>query len=174
MGFKSATMTALQLEQAIQVVVKYPHKHVHKGRLIISKEAFTTPGRETNIVLSRFARLDCTGSIHIGPWCNIGHRSRIYTHDTIHMGRRPLALVEEEHGILWQDKYIGKDVWIHDSAIVLYQATHIPDGVIIGAGSILTKNPGPYEIWAGVPTRKIGAREPASGEAIAIRPTNSL
>ena len=166
MGFKFATMTAVQLQAAIKEAVKYPHKHVHKGELIISPEVFSTPGRETNLVISRFARIDCTGSIHIGPWCNIGHRARIYTHDTIHLGRRPLALIEEKFGIQWQDKYIGTDVWIHDSAIVLYQVTHIPDGVVLGAGSVLTKNPGPYEIWAGVPARKIGVREEVDQEII--------
>ncbi|MBW1750927.1 MAG: hypothetical protein JRJ37_09570 [Deltaproteobacteria bacterium] len=40
----------------------------------------------------------------------------------------------------------------------MYQVTHIPNGVVIGAGSVLTKNPGPYEIWAGNPARKIGMR----------------
>ncbi len=159
MGHKSATLTADQLQTAITAAVKYPHKHIHKGKLVLPPEVYTTKGRETNVVISRFARIDCTGSVHIGPWCNIGHRSRIYTHDTIHLGKGPLALVEETHGILWQDKYIGRDVWIHDSAIVLYQANHIPDGVVIGAGSVLTKNPGAYEIWAGVPAKKIGIRE---------------
>ena len=110
MGFKSATMTASQLNDAITAAVKYPHKHVHKGELILSPKVFTTPGRETNLVISRFARIDCTGSIHVGPWCNIGHRCRIYTHDTIHMGRRPLALVEEEFGVRWagQNHRIGR------------------------------------------------------------------
>lgn len=168
-GFKSATMTADQLRNAIEAAVKYPHKHIHRGELIISPDAFTTPGRETNLVISRFARIDCTGSVHIGPWCNIGHRCRIYTHDTLHMGLRPLALIEERFGVLWQDKYIGTDVWIHDSAIVLYQVTHIPDGVIVGAGSVLTKNPGPYEIWAGVPARRIGCRTRTDADAVRRR-----
>lgn len=159
-------MTAVQLQEAIKQAVKYPHKRLHKGELVLSPDVFTSSGRETNLVISRFARIDCTGSVHIGPWCNIGHRSRIYTHDTIHLGKRPLALIEEEFGIHWQDKYIGRDVWIHESAIVLYQATVIPDGVVIGAGSVLTKNPGPYEIWAGVPAKKIGERENVEADAI--------
>ncbi|THB78768.1 MAG: hypothetical protein D6B25_03295, partial [Desulfobulbaceae bacterium] len=50
---------------------------------------------------------------------------------------------------------------------VLYQVTEIPDGVVLGAGSILTKNPGPYEIWAGNPARKIGERKPLTDEEIA-------
>lgn len=155
---ETATMTTAELQAAIAKARRYPHKRIQKGELIISDEVYQTPGRETNLVISPFCLLDCTGSIHIGPWCNIGHRSRIYTHDTIHLGLQPLALIEEEIGVQWQDKYIGADVWIHDQAIVLYQATQLPDGFILGAGSVLTKNPGPYEIWAGIPARKIGER----------------
>jgi len=166
MGFKTATMTREKLEAAIAKARRYPHKHLHKGDLIISPEVYRTPGRETNLVISPFSILDCTGSIHIGPWCNIGPRTRIYTHDTIHYGTEPLALLEEEVGVLWQDKYIGSDVWIHDGSIVLYQVTHIPDGVVLGAGSVLTKNPGPYEVWAGVPATRIAKRRDMDREEI--------
>ena len=37
--------------------------------------------------------------------------------------------------------------------------TIIPDGAVIGAGAVLTRNPGPYEIWAGIPARKIADRK---------------
>ncbi len=154
-----ATMTAAQLEAAIAKAKRYPHKKVHKGALIISPKAYDTSTRETNLVISPYCFLDCTGAIHIGPGCNIGSRSRIYTHDTIHLGKQPLFELEETFGVLWQDKYIGADVWIHAGAIVLYQVTHIPDGVILGAGSVLTKNPDAYEIWAGNPAKKIGIRK---------------
>lgn len=162
----AATMTRAQLDQAVDKAVRHPHKRFRKGRLIIAPEAFATEGFETNLVISPFAFIDCTGSIHIGPWCNIGPRTRIYTHDTIHWGRRPLARVESELGVAWQDKYIGADVWIHDGSIVLYQASVLPDGFVLGAGSVLTKNPGSYEIWAGNPARKIGERSDMEMEAI--------
>lgn len=158
MAYDRTTMSRVQLDEALAQARRRPHGDVHKGKLHISPEAFTTPGRETNLSISRFSLLDCTGSIHIGPWCMFGARSRIYTHDHIHTGKRPLLLVQEELGVVWQDKFIGSDVWIMDNAIVLYQVTQIPDGVFIGAGAILTKNPGPYEIWAGVPAKKIGER----------------
>jgi len=166
MGFKAATMSREKLDAAIAQARRYPHKHLRKGDLIISPEVYRTPGRETNLVISPFSILDCTGSIHIGPWCNIGPRTRIYTHDTIHYGTQPLALQEEEIGVLWQDKYIGSDVWIHDGSIVLYQVTHIPDGVVLGAGTVLTKNPGPYEVWAGVPAARIAKRREMDREEI--------
>ena len=170
MGFEShTTMTAAQLKEGVARARRYPHAHVHKGELVIAPEAFETPGKETNMIISPFAILDCTGSIRLGPWCNISARSRVYTHDHIHIGKGPLFETEAKYGVLWQDKTIGSDVWLHDGAIVLYQVTHIPDGVVLGAGSVLTKNPGPYEIWAGVPARKIGIREdvdPAVIEAL--------
>ena len=166
MCFECTTLSKIQLKTALDKAVRHPHSDVHKGRLIISPEAFQTQDRETNLVISSFAILDCTGSIHIGPWCNIGPRTRIYTHEHLHIGKKPLALLQEEYGVLWQDKYIGSDVWIHDGSMVLYQVTHIPDGVVLGGGSVLTRNPGPYEIWAGNPARKISERSDVEDEDI--------
>ena len=162
----AATMTKDQLLAALEKAVRHPHKHVHKGRLIVSPLVYETPGLETNLVVSPFSLLDCTGSIRVGPWCNIGPRVRIYTHDTIHLGKRPLALLENAMGVLWQDKEIGADVWIHDGSIVLYQATYLPDGFVLGAGSVLTKNPGSFEIWAGSPARKVGERKEMERDTI--------
>lgn len=162
MGNYGASMSTAQLKAATAKAVRYPHKKVHKGKLVISPEAFQAPGRKANLVISPFSILDCTGSIYIGPWCNIGPRTRIYTHDTIHLGKKPLLELEETYGVFWQDKHIGSDVWIHDGAFVLCQATHLPDGFVLGAGSVLTKNPGAYEIWAGNPAKKIGIRKAIS------------
>lgn len=158
MEFRRTTLTKAELAEAVAQARRYPHKHIHKGELIFSPEVYQTPGRETNVLISRFSLLDCTGSIRIGPWCNISARCRVYTHDHIHKGRKPLLAVEEEYGVVWQDKEIGSDVWIHDGAIVLYQVSCIPDGVVVGAGAVLTRNPAPYEIWAGNPARCIGVR----------------
>jgi len=162
MEFEAATQSMVELKAALKQARRRPHGNVHRGKLYIDPGAFTTPGCDTNICISRFSILDCTGSIHIGPWCMIGARARIYTHDHIHQGRRPLLGQQERLGVLWQDKFIGTDVWIHENVLVLYQVTEIPDGVVVGAGAVLTGNPGPYEIWAGVPARKIGDRRDLS------------
>ncbi len=163
---KIFTQTKPQLDLALEQAVRWPHKHFHRGELILRPDVFTSPDRETNVSISKFSVLDCTGSIEVGPWCCFSPRCRIYTHDHFHMGRRPLLQLHEEQGVLWQDKRIGADVWIHDEAIVLYQVTDIPDGFVLGAGSILTKNPGPYEIWVGNPARKLCTREDLSDEEI--------
>lgn len=69
----AATMTQSQLEQAMAKAVRYPHKKFHKGRLVIDPDVYTTPGLETNLVISPFAFLDCTGSIRIGPCPTSAH-----------------------------------------------------------------------------------------------------
>lgn len=52
---------------------------------------------------------------------------------------------------------IGNDVWLGIRTIVLGGVT-IGDGAVIGAGSVVTKDVGPYEIWAGNPARFIRKR----------------
>lgn len=166
MEFEAATQSMADLKAALKKARRRPHGNVHRGKLYISPEALTTAGAETNICISPFSILDCTGNIHLGPWCMIGARTRVYTHDHIHQGRRPLLDQQEKLGVIWQDKYIGRDVWIHENVIVLYQVTEIPDGAVIGAGAVLTKNPGSYEIWAGVPAVKIADRRDLSPQQV--------
>lgn len=52
---------------------------------------------------------------------------------------------------------IDNDVWIGVRAIVL-SGIHISTGAVIGAGAVVTKDVGPYEIWAGNPARFIRKR----------------
>ncbi len=52
---------------------------------------------------------------------------------------------------------IGNDVWIGANASVMRGIT-IGNGAVIGAGAVVTHSVPPYEIWAGVPAKKIGQR----------------
>lgn len=52
---------------------------------------------------------------------------------------------------------IGNDVWVASNACIL-RGVEIGDGAVIGAGAVVTHDVGPYEIWAGVPAKKIGQR----------------
>ena len=49
------------------------------------------------------------------------------------------------------------DVWIGANVVVM-PGIHIGDGAIIGADSVVTKSIGAYEIWGGVPAKKLGIR----------------
>lgn len=55
--------------------------------------------------------------------------------------------------------HIGNDVWIGTHALIK-SGIHIADGAIIGMGAVVTKDVGPYEIWAGNPARLIRHRFP--------------
>lgn len=52
---------------------------------------------------------------------------------------------------------IGNDVWIGAKSIIKGGIT-IGDGAVIGSGSVVTHDVGPYEIWAGNPARFIRKR----------------
>lgn len=52
---------------------------------------------------------------------------------------------------------IGNDVWIGNRVMIKAGVT-IGDGAIIGMGSVVTKDVGPYEIWAGNPAKMIRKR----------------
>lgn len=64
---------------------------------------------------------------------------------------------------------IGDDVWIGSRALIM-KGVHIGNGAIIGAGSVVTKDVPPYEIWAGNPAHFIKSRLPQSGDSPAPGP----
>lgn len=56
-----------------------------------------------------------------------------------------------------QRTIIEDDVWI-GARVFITPGKRISKGAILGAGSVITKNVGPYEIWGGVPAKFIKSR----------------
>jgi serine O-acetyltransferase len=59
---------------------------------------------------------------------------------------------------------VGDHVTLGAGAKVLFEAGQelvIAEGTIVGANAVLRRSTGPYEIWAGIPARRIGVREGA-------------
>jgi acetyltransferase-like isoleucine patch superfamily enzyme len=52
---------------------------------------------------------------------------------------------------------IGNDVWIGENALVKAGVT-IANGAVVGMGSVVTRDIGPYEIWVGNPARLLRKR----------------
>ena len=52
---------------------------------------------------------------------------------------------------------IGADVWLGHGAVVMRGVT-IGDAAIVAAGAVVTKDVPPYEVWAGVPAKRIHDR----------------
>ena len=53
--------------------------------------------------------------------------------------------------------HIGNDVWIGGDCLIK-GGVSIADGAVIGMGSVVTHDVGPYEIWAGNPAKMIRKR----------------
>lgn len=130
-------------------MVRYPHKR--KGTI---KMGLQISGHEDPNVL-----IDNTGDIVIGNDVIFSGGCKIYTHD--HYMSREKTILEQtkEKGVKYSALIIGDDVYFGTDCIVLQSVTNIPKGSVIAAGAVLTKNPeNEYEIWGGVPARKIGER----------------
>jgi len=52
---------------------------------------------------------------------------------------------------------LGDDVWL-GAGVVVTAGASIGDGAVIGANAVVTANVPAYEIWGGVPARRIGVR----------------
>ena len=57
---------------------------------------------------------------------------------------------------------LGDDVWLGVNVVVLKGVT-IGRGAVVGAGAVVTKSIPSFEIWAGIPARRIGERQNAEG-----------
>ncbi len=53
---------------------------------------------------------------------------------------------------------IGRGAWIGCNSVIL-KSVVVGEGAIVGAGAVVTKSVPAFEIWGGVPARKIGERQ---------------
>lgn len=93
--------------------------------------------------------------------CSIGGANHYISHLTCHpfpiLSRFGIAPNNEIYSSYEDKLIIGNDVWIGSNVCILRGVT-IGDGAVIGAGAVVTHDVDSYEIWAGVPAKKIGQR----------------
>jgi acetyltransferase-like isoleucine patch superfamily enzyme len=105
-----------------------------------------------HVQINSDVKIDHTGGLAIGDNVLISEGVIIYTHDhglDPHSIPRPVP------------KRIDSDVWIGARAIILPSCTHLGQGAIIGAGSVVSKDVAANTIVAGNPARFIRARNEA-------------
>ena len=138
--------------------------------------------------LNRGARIDigsvCVQSVvgkysYIGEhssvlYAEIGNYSCISNYCAIGGGSHPISwvsmspvfntskgIIKKKFGKLNYNPFekvkIGNDVWI-GSHCMIKSGIQICDGAVIGMGSVVVKDVGPYEIWAGNPAKLIKRR----------------
>lgn len=82
----------------------------------------------------------------------------VTTSPCFHLKDNATGICYAENEFDWKERTcVGNDVWIGERATILSGLT-IGDGAVIGGGSVVTKDVGPYEIWAGNPARFIRKR----------------
>jgi len=107
-----------------------------------------------NCLLCKLITLDKTGKIIIGDNVTISGRTIILSHDG-----SDVVTGKKHKGIT----IIKDGAFIGINSIVLTGVT-IGSNVVIGAGSVVTKDVPDREIWAGNPAKKIGAVDSVSKE----------
>lgn len=108
----------------------------------------------TNCVIGNFCSI--AGNCNIG---GTGHPLNwVSTSSVFHKWDNILKKNFSRHEYdIFQQTVIGNDVWIATNAMLKAGIT-VADGAVIGMGAVVTKNVGPYEIWAGNPARCIRKR----------------
>jgi len=91
----------------------------------------------------------------IHPKTRIGRRVKIFQNVTIGKSR-PWDTSQPAGGAIICDDAIlcpGSKILFGESELV------VGKGTVVGANAVLTQSTGEYEIWAGIPASKIGARK---------------
>jgi acetyltransferase-like isoleucine patch superfamily enzyme len=168
------------IEQNVRLLV--PQRIFLGRRVMVGEGCFldanTPQGRielQDDVWLSRGSLIVAgEAEVVIGPTTYIGHRSLMYGHAGIEIGRDVLLandvqLICGNHTFARRDVpiraqppegepiVIGDDVWLGASAIILGGVT-VGKGSVVGAGSVVTRSLPPYSIARGVPAQVVGVR----------------
>ncbi|MCP9884165.1 acyltransferase [Synechococcus sp. ATX 2A4] len=125
----------------------HPSASIHKGCFVSGFHL--TIGAHS--VINRNCRLDARGGIHIGM--NVSISAETYLVSASHDPHS-----ETFEGLNGPTQIqIDDYAWIGVRSLIL-PGIHIGHGSIVGAGSVVTHNVGPYQIVAGNPARPINTR----------------
>jgi acetyltransferase-like isoleucine patch superfamily enzyme len=109
---------------------------------------------EDEVFIGSNCEFNSNCGIKIGKFSNIASGCRFIDHDHgIKSGERIGAQPTVMGKII-----LGRDVWLGVNVVVLKGVT-IGDGAVVAAGAVVTKSIPAFEIWAGVPGKKIGERK---------------
>jgi acetyltransferase-like isoleucine patch superfamily enzyme len=93
--------------------------------------------------------------ITLGADCLIGSGCKFVDHD--HGTARGDVPMSAQPSGAEAEIVLEEDVWLGANVVVL-KGVRVGRGAIVAAGAVVTKDVGEFEIWAGVPARKIGLR----------------
>lgn len=141
-----------------KILLKVMGAKIGKG-VVIYPGVWITPGRnliiENNVDLAKDVLITTSGGVFIGERSLIGYRTQILSsnHSIPPIGE-PFPI----SGDKLEQVTIANDVWIGANCIITPGVT-IEEGVVIAAGSVVTKDVKANSIIGGVPAKFIRMRE---------------
>jgi acetyltransferase-like isoleucine patch superfamily enzyme len=108
---------------------------------------------EDNVFIGAGCEFNITTGVSIGNYCLIASGCKFIDHNHGIGKNSYMRLQKSTHAGI----KLGTDVWLGSNVIVL-KGVEIGDGAIIAAGAVVTKSVLAYEIWGGIPAKKIGER----------------
>lgn len=112
------------------------------------------------LVLSRGAVLTCAGGVHFGAQCLVGYHAFIGSAN--HHVPDSLEQRIAASGHDYAPVHFGDDCWIGAHAVVLPGVT-LGDGVVAGAGAVVTQPMEAGSVCVGVPARVVRVRPRVKG-----------
>ena len=145
------------------MTVNWPHQLRLGARcrleepLIFKFDGILAPGPSIRIGDRVFLGNHCEFNIQLGITisddCLIASGCKFIDHDHSMEPGAPIGLNPGVEAEIW----VGPNVWLSVNVVVLKGVT-LGEGVVVGAGSVVNRSIPAFEIWAGVPARKIGSR----------------
>lgn len=105
------------------------------------------------VFLGRDTEFNIMEHVEIGDYCLIGSGSKFIDHDH---GMQRKAMMSQQPNTNAPIR-LERDVWLGANVVVL-KGVVIGEGAVVAAGAVVTKDIPPYEIWGGIPARRIGVR----------------
>lgn len=161
----------MNLRYLISKLIKKIHIPAIINSTIDKTSRICSDSHVVNAIMGRYSYIgnSCTiVNTQIGNFCSIADNCIIggashpiewvSTSPVFHEGKNIMEKNFSEHSYNVSSKtIIENDVWIGNNCLIK-SGVKIENGAVIGMGSVLTKNVGPYEIWAGNPAKCIRKR----------------
>jgi len=127
------------------VINSYAYITLTKPEPHLILEDFVGVGRGTVIACKKFVKIGAY--TQLGPFCQINDHDHSFSREDLMMNQKAII----------KPVIIGKDCWFGSGCRILRGIT-IGDGSVITAGSLITRDVPPYEVWGGVPAKFIKPR----------------